>query len=183
MRVRSTLPILLALFAACQPGGDRSSAGGFSAELGIDTAAMTKTPTGLQIQDVKVGQGAEAKPELAPDSEYAALTEEQRKELAGRLGELAVKVGAKRPVGSSEEALREAVVELDRAIDRKAAKKPARDPGPLAEFGPPLRRLQALLWKHGGKEYNDRRLNGKELVERLEARLAAEGVIQEGGRE
>ncbi len=62
MRVRSTLPILLALFAACQPGGDRSSAGGFSAELGIDTAAMTKTPTGLQIQDVKVGQGAEAKP-------------------------------------------------------------------------------------------------------------------------
>ena len=61
MRVRSTLPILLALFAACQPGGDRSSAGGFSAELGIDTAAMTKTPTGLQIQDVKVGQGAEAK--------------------------------------------------------------------------------------------------------------------------
>jgi len=62
MRVRSTLPILLALFAACQPGGDRSSAGGLSAELGIDTAAMTKTPTGLQIQDVKVGQGAEAKP-------------------------------------------------------------------------------------------------------------------------
>jgi FKBP-type peptidyl-prolyl cis-trans isomerase FkpA len=62
MRVRSTLPILLALFAACQPGGDRSPAGGFSAELGIDTAAMTKTPTGLQIQDVKVGQGAEAKP-------------------------------------------------------------------------------------------------------------------------
>jgi FKBP-type peptidyl-prolyl cis-trans isomerase FkpA len=62
MRARSTLPILLALFAACQPGGDRSSAAGFSAELGIDTAAMTKTPTGLQIQDVKVGQGAEAKP-------------------------------------------------------------------------------------------------------------------------
>ena len=62
MRIRSTLPILLVLLSACQPGGDRSSAGGLSADLGIDTAAMTKTPTGLQVQDVKVGQGAEATP-------------------------------------------------------------------------------------------------------------------------
>jgi FKBP-type peptidyl-prolyl cis-trans isomerase FkpA len=62
MRIRSTLPILVVVLSACGTGGDRSSAGGFSAELGIDTAAMTKTPNGLLIQDVKMGQGAEAKP-------------------------------------------------------------------------------------------------------------------------
>lgn len=56
------VPLLLFLFllTACGSGGDRSSAGGFSADLGIDTAAMTTTPTGLKIQDVKVGEGAEA---------------------------------------------------------------------------------------------------------------------------
>jgi FKBP-type peptidyl-prolyl cis-trans isomerase FkpA len=34
--------------------------GGFSAALGIDTAAMTKTPSGLRYQDVAVGNGPEA---------------------------------------------------------------------------------------------------------------------------
>jgi FKBP-type peptidyl-prolyl cis-trans isomerase FkpA len=58
MRVRSLL--LLLLLSACDSGGDRSSAGGFSADLGVDTAAMTTTPTGLKIQDVKVGDGTEA---------------------------------------------------------------------------------------------------------------------------
>jgi FKBP-type peptidyl-prolyl cis-trans isomerase len=60
MRASPILAFFIVLFA-CRSGGDRSSAGGFSAELGIDTAAMTKTPNGLQYQDVKVGQGAEAK--------------------------------------------------------------------------------------------------------------------------
>jgi len=121
--------------------------------------------------------------ELAPATEYVPLTEAQRKDLAGQLGELAVKVGAPPPAGSSERALREAVAELDRAIDERAAGKPARDPGPLEQLGPVQRRLQALLWKHGGKEYNDTRLNARELVERLEGRLAEEGVLKEGRRE
>jgi hypothetical protein len=60
MRLRSAL--LLALLSACGSGGDRSSAGGVSADLGVDTAAMTSTPTGLKMQDVTVGQGAEATP-------------------------------------------------------------------------------------------------------------------------
>jgi FKBP-type peptidyl-prolyl cis-trans isomerase len=60
MRASPILAFLVVL-SACRSGGDRPSAGGFSAELGIDTAAMTKTPNGLQYQDVKVGQGAEAK--------------------------------------------------------------------------------------------------------------------------
>jgi FKBP-type peptidyl-prolyl cis-trans isomerase len=60
MRVPSTLFLFLFLLPACGSGGDRPSAGGSSADLGIDTAAMTTTPTGLKIQDVKVGEGAEA---------------------------------------------------------------------------------------------------------------------------
>jgi FKBP-type peptidyl-prolyl cis-trans isomerase len=54
--------VLLVLSAGCGREVDRSSAGGFSAELGIDTAAMTTTPSGLRIQDVTVGQGREATP-------------------------------------------------------------------------------------------------------------------------
>jgi hypothetical protein len=56
-------PVLLpVLLASCISGGGRSSAGGVSADLGIDTAAMMNTPTGLKLQDVTVGQGAEATP-------------------------------------------------------------------------------------------------------------------------
>jgi hypothetical protein len=124
-----------------------------------------------------------AKLDLPPASEYVPLTEAQRAELAERLRELAAKLGVDLPKGSSERALREAVTELDRALDRRAARRPARDPGPLEELGPAQRRLQALLWKHGGAEYNDARLNPGELVERLEARLVQEGVLKEGGRE
>ena len=48
---------------ACSRSADRDSApgkGGFSASLGVDTAAMTKTPSGLRSQDVTPGQGKEA---------------------------------------------------------------------------------------------------------------------------
>jgi FKBP-type peptidyl-prolyl cis-trans isomerase FkpA len=34
--------------------------GGFSASLGVDTAAMTGTPSGLRYQDLTVGDGKEA---------------------------------------------------------------------------------------------------------------------------
>ena len=48
---------------ACGGKQDRDhavGAGGFSAALGVDTAAMTKTPSGLRYQDLAQGQGAEA---------------------------------------------------------------------------------------------------------------------------
>jgi FKBP-type peptidyl-prolyl cis-trans isomerase FkpA len=48
---------------ACSGKPDRDAAvgsGGFSAALEVDTAAMTKTPSGLRYQDVATGQGAEA---------------------------------------------------------------------------------------------------------------------------
>lgn len=56
MRVRSLLAALL--LAACGGAGERSD--GFSAELGIDPAALTTSPTGLRFQDLSTGQGAEA---------------------------------------------------------------------------------------------------------------------------
>jgi FKBP-type peptidyl-prolyl cis-trans isomerase len=51
----------LALAAACGSHGD-AKAGGFSAELGVDTTKMTKAPSGLWYTDVTTGQGAEAEP-------------------------------------------------------------------------------------------------------------------------
>ena len=57
MRVRS---LFLAMFvSACGSGGDKGD-GGFSAELGIDPAALTSKPSGLKYQDLSAGQGAEA---------------------------------------------------------------------------------------------------------------------------
>ena len=37
-----------------------AGAGGFSASLGVDTAAMTRTPSGLRYQDLTVGDGKKA---------------------------------------------------------------------------------------------------------------------------
>jgi len=48
---------------ACGGSGDRETArpaAGFSAALGVDTAAMTRTPSGLRYQDITEGQGATA---------------------------------------------------------------------------------------------------------------------------
>jgi FKBP-type peptidyl-prolyl cis-trans isomerase len=60
MRVLAGLAVLLAL-AACSPRGDRAAGtGGFSADLGIDTTALTKTESGLRYVDVSKGQGEEA---------------------------------------------------------------------------------------------------------------------------
>ena len=39
---------------------NRAPQGGFSAVLGVDTAAMTKTPSGLRYQDVAPGEGKTA---------------------------------------------------------------------------------------------------------------------------
>jgi FKBP-type peptidyl-prolyl cis-trans isomerase FkpA len=57
-------PLICATFllaaSACVPQGDRASAGGFSADLGIDTTALTTTASGLRYVDVTTGQGEEA---------------------------------------------------------------------------------------------------------------------------
>jgi FKBP-type peptidyl-prolyl cis-trans isomerase FkpA len=58
--VRVSFASLLFLLAACRGDAPAGGAGGFAAELAIDTAALTRTSTGLRYQDVTVGAGDEA---------------------------------------------------------------------------------------------------------------------------
>jgi FKBP-type peptidyl-prolyl cis-trans isomerase len=57
---------VIALFlVACGRSADKVSSpakGGFSASLEVDTAAMTKTPSGLRYQEITPGQGKTATP-------------------------------------------------------------------------------------------------------------------------
>jgi FKBP-type peptidyl-prolyl cis-trans isomerase FkpA len=61
---RTILLLLASGFLACGHSADKETTtkGGFSASLGVDTTAMTRTPTGLRVQEVAPGQGEEAKP-------------------------------------------------------------------------------------------------------------------------
>ena len=59
---RLSLALLVLLMPACRTDAPPKDGGGFSAELGVDTAAMTRTQSGLRYQDVTVGQGTEASP-------------------------------------------------------------------------------------------------------------------------
>jgi FKBP-type peptidyl-prolyl cis-trans isomerase FkpA len=62
---RLIIAAVVAGLMACSRSADRDKAlgkPGFSPSLGVDTAAMTKTPSGLRYQDVVSGQGKEAKP-------------------------------------------------------------------------------------------------------------------------
>ncbi len=70
MRSVVCLTLLLSL-AACGPKGERAAAaGGFSAELGIDTTALQKTESGLRYVDVAKGEGEEASPGRTATVQY-----------------------------------------------------------------------------------------------------------------
>jgi FKBP-type peptidyl-prolyl cis-trans isomerase FkpA len=61
---RSLVALTLVGLLACGGSGDHkpnNKPAGFSPSLGVDTAAMTKTPSGLRYQDLEKGQGNEAK--------------------------------------------------------------------------------------------------------------------------
>jgi FKBP-type peptidyl-prolyl cis-trans isomerase len=61
---RSCVALFAVILVACgggEPKGD-AAGGTMAAELGIDPAALTKTASGLQYQDVAPGTGAEAAP-------------------------------------------------------------------------------------------------------------------------
>lgn len=60
---RRALLSLVALAVACGPGKDDARpSSGFSPELGVDTATMTKAPAGFWYADVAAGQGDGAQP-------------------------------------------------------------------------------------------------------------------------
>ncbi|HET7241387.1 MAG TPA: FKBP-type peptidyl-prolyl cis-trans isomerase [Gemmatimonadales bacterium] len=60
---RTVLASAVLLLVACRPdapaAGAAGSAGGFAVELGVDTTALTRMPSGLRYQDVAVGSGEE----------------------------------------------------------------------------------------------------------------------------
>jgi FKBP-type peptidyl-prolyl cis-trans isomerase len=60
---RTLITLALIGLVACSGKSDRTSAaqgGGFSAALGVDTAAMIRTPSGLRYQDIASGEGPQA---------------------------------------------------------------------------------------------------------------------------
>jgi hypothetical protein len=112
------------------------------------------------------------------------LTDAERTRFADRLQHVGRRLGVKLPSGKSERKLAEAVAELDRQIDlAKDNGRSARDPGRLLDLGPPQRQLRAVLWKNGVAEYDEKRLNSVELLERLEGQLVKDRVIKEDGHE
>jgi hypothetical protein len=117
-----------------------------------------------------------AKVDLPGPEAFHKLNDQERQSLTAALSGLAETVHVPEPRPDTAE-------ELMQAIDTQlGTPDPARDPGPLRDWGPPLRQLRVLMWKHDTPEYNDVRLNGKELVERLEKRLDERPQGKRGGQ-
>jgi hypothetical protein len=125
--------------------------------IGINWLSPSPPPVALTEGAVKM--------DLPPPEVFHKLNDEERRSLTAALNQLAERVGIAEPRPDTAEGLLQAI------DDKLGTPDPARDPGPLRDQGPPLRQLRVLLWKHDIPEYNDVRLNGKELIERFEQRL------------
>jgi hypothetical protein len=115
--------------------------------------------------------GAAASPEkldLPRADECPEPDRAERERLAGRIAELGHRLGLDLPHGSDSKELANSLQALD---TRLGTPNPARDPGPLAGYGPLQRQLRALLWKHGVVGYNERGLNLCELLDKLAAKV------------
>ena len=109
--------------------------------------------------------------ELPPEKECPSLRDDERRQLAAKLQELAGCLDIELPGGTSDEALTQTLARLDDKLGEPATK---RDPGPLRDLGAVQRQLRAILWKHGVAGYNEPRLNTVELAERLKNHLVKE---------
>ncbi|HXG11313.1 MAG TPA: hypothetical protein VNK04_16280 [Gemmataceae bacterium] len=115
--------------------------------------------------------------DLPPADHYPPLSPRERQQLTDDLRALAQRLGETPPPAATAEQL----IEI---IDRRlGTPDPRRDPGPIADWQPPKRQLQALLWKHGVAEYHDERLNPFELVQRLEEKVIDKGSAGKHPRE
>lgn len=106
--------------------------------------------------------------DLPPANECPTLDVRERIELAKCLQDIGKRWHMELPAGTSEDRITAALAALDKQL---GTPDPRRDPGPLRDYRPLQRQLRALLWKHGVAEYNDRRLNVMELLERLRQRV------------
>jgi hypothetical protein len=111
-------------------------------------------------------------PRTAPPLEksYPRMSDAMRVEVAHALKALIKDLGMA-PVPHNP-----TIGELLAALDQRlGTPDPQRNPGPLKDLGPKdyERQLRALLWKHHVDGFDDPRLNGVELVERLRAKLVA----------
>jgi hypothetical protein len=103
-----------------------------------------------------------SRPNLPPAEEYPALSPDVQRQLTDELHILVRRLGEEPPASATAEQL------LQRLDQRLGTPDPRRTAGPLRNYGPLQRQLQALCWKHGLDEYNDPRLNVFELLQRLE---------------
>ncbi len=100
------VPALLfaALLAGCGSSGDAAD-GGFHADLGIDPAALTTTPSGLRYQDLSVGEGTEAAAGATAVVHYTGwLTDGKQFDTSRDRGEpFAFRLGAGQVIGGWDE--------------------------------------------------------------------------------
>jgi len=111
--------------------------------------------------------------DIPPADAYPALSEHDRQRLTEALTGLAKELEVtplNQPV--TAEAL------LATISDRLGTPDARRQPGSALSAGPVERRLRSLLWKHGVAAYRDPGLNPVELVERLQAKVAAKGAAK-----
>jgi hypothetical protein len=113
---------------------------------------------------------------MPEQGDWPELLPAERENLAVRLQDLGKRLGITMSAKSTNDDLEHDLAALDA---RLKTPDPDRDPGPLAALGPIQRQLRTLLWKHHVKDYNDRRLNTVELVERLQQHLAEKGLLKE----
>lgn len=140
----------------------------------LSVALSTLLPTAPPPRPKPTTHKQPAVLELPPVEDCPNLDPRERAMLAERLEGLAKQLHIDVPRDPSNAGLANVLAALDRCL---GTPDPRRDPGPLWKLGPLQRQLRALLWKHGGTDYNARGLNTTELVERLQRRLEQEGKI------
>jgi hypothetical protein len=140
--------------------------------IGLSLALSVLIPRPRSTPPVTTHGRAKPSLDLPAPNECRTLDVHERTALAARLQELGKQRRIDLPRGVSDETLSADLAALDKHL---GTPDPARDPGPLREYGPLQRQLRALLWKHAVADYNDRRLNVVELLERLQRRLDQEG--------
>jgi hypothetical protein len=118
----------------------------------------------------------EAGPVLPAPEECPRLSDEERRDLAGKLKDLGKQLGVPVSAKDTTDAITQDVGAIDARLGTPDAR---RDPGPLKELGALQRQVRALLWKHRVADYQTRTLTTVELMDRLRQHLVRKGILKE----